>query len=123
MKKYQTDIERLEWVKRWKRSGLSVRQFALQNNLGRTALNDWVNAYNNIDGRFIRIDPNLETPGQISNEDVTMNLLSPSEIDNKSRHFTRFDHSLVVFEYKDIKITTSLEQAMTILERLYGQLH
>ena len=40
------------------------------------------------------------------------------EIIKKSRHFSRFDHSIVVIEYKNLKITTSLEQAMAILDKI-----
>ena len=39
--------------------------------------------------------------------------------DKKSRHFTRFDHSIVMIEYKGIKISTSLEQALKLLEQIY----
>ncbi len=33
----------------------------------------------------------------------------------------RFEHSIVVIEYKEIKITTSLEQAEKLLEYPYFQ--
>ena len=36
----------------------------------------------------------------------------------KSNHFSRFDHSIVVIEYKEAKITTSLEQAERILKNI-----
>ena len=46
--------------------------------------------------------------------------LVPSGIEKvkRSNHFNRFDHSIVVIEYKEIKITTSLEQAEKILEKI-----
>ena len=47
---------------------------------------------------------------------VKANILSEVEKANKSSHFTRFDHSIVVIEYKEIKITTSLEQLEKLLE-------
>ncbi len=42
------------------------------------------------------------------------------EIEKKKRrnHFDRFDHCVVEIEYKGIKITTSLEQAEMLLERI-----
>ena len=45
-------------------------------------------------------------------------MLSEVEKKKKSAHFSRFDHSIVVIEYKEIKITTSLEQAEKILEKI-----
>lgn len=51
----------------------------------------------------------------IEDKDVTVNVLNEIVKDKKSSHFNRFDHSIVVIEYKEIKITTSLEQA----ERLF----
>ena len=40
----------------------------------------------------------------------------------KSNHFNRFDHSIVVIEYKELKITTSLAQAEKLLEKLYDNI-
>ena len=48
---------------------------------------------------------------------IKANILNEVEKQNKSSHFTRFDHSIVVIEYKEIKITTSLEQAERLLEK------
>ena len=46
-------------------------------------------------------------------------MLSEVEKIKKSSHFSRFDHSIVVIEYKGIKISTSLNQAERLLEKLY----
>lgn len=54
----------------------------------------------------------------IETEDITVNMLSEVEKLKKSSHFSRFDHSVVVIEYKEIKITTSLEQAEKLLEKI-----
>ena len=51
----------------------------------------------------------------IEDKDVTVNVLNEIVKDKKSSHFNRFYNSIVVIEYKEIKITTSLEQA----ERLF----
>lgn len=53
----------------------------------------------------------------LANEDVRVNMLKPEEIIRKSTHFSRFDHSIVVIEINKLKITTSLEQALAILEK------
>lgn len=49
---------------------------------------------------------------------------SISEIEKKKRrnHFDWFDHSVVEIQYKELKITTSLEQAEILLEQLYDEL-
>ena len=47
-----------------------------------------------------------------------MNMLTNESICKASKHFARFDHSVVVIEYKNLKVTTSLEQALVILEKL-----
>lgn len=116
--KYYTDYERLEFVKKWKVSKLNKSEFARQNDLAYETFRDWVNAYNNLEGRFVRIDPSIEGGYIGKKDDVTMNLLSEEQVIKKSKHFSRFDHSIVVIEYKSLKITTSLTQALAILERI-----
>lgn len=116
--KYYTDYERLEFVKKWKVSKLNRSEFARQNDLAYETFRDWVNAYNNLEGRFVRIDPSIEGEYIGKKDDVTMNLLSEEQVIKKSKHFSRFDHSIVVIEYKSLKITTSLTQALAILERI-----
>ena len=59
-----------------------------------------------------------EEKEEVEESDVKMNLLSECEISKKSNHFSRFDHSIVVIEYKEMKITTSIEQAEKLLEKL-----
>jgi hypothetical protein len=67
---------------------------------------------------------NLDSkPGALMDEeDVRVNMLRDNEITKKSTHFTRFDHSVVVIETKEIKITTSLEQALKIVGLIYDRL-
>ena len=45
-------------------------------------------------------------------------MLGEIEKFKKSTHFSRFDHSIVVIEYKNVKLTTSLEQAEILLGRI-----
>lgn len=118
-KKYFTDFERMEYVKKFRTSGLSLRRFAMINGVNRETLRDWVNAYQDLEGKFIRLNfDNNETGILKTTDDITINVLTKEQIAKKSRHFSRFDHSIVIVEYKDIKITTSLEQALAILERI-----
>lgn len=121
-KKHYTDRERFDAVKRYKLSGMSIRGFAQCHGYSRETLRDWVNAYNHLEGSFIRIDNINENQDIIDGKDVKMNLLSPEQILKKSAHFSRFDHSVVVIEANKIKITTSLSQALEILERIYDRL-
>ena len=82
-----------------------------------------MNAYNNINGKFINVKTVLENENNIIKEkDLIVNILSESEKITKSNHFNRFDHSIVVIEYKELKITTSLAQAEKLLERLYDNI-
>ena len=119
MGKYFSDDERLNLVKELKRSGKNVSEFAREKGISRSTLRDWVHAYDNIGGTFVRIKDveNIEN-ALINDKDLKVNMLSPEQISNKSRHFSGFDHSVVVIEYKSIKITTSLEQALRILENM-----
>ena len=122
-RKYYTDQERYEWCRNCKLSGLPITTFARENGLSRETLRDWMNAYNNINGKFINVNTVSENENNlIEDKDVKVNILSEVEKKNKSNHFGRFDHSIVVIEYKGIKVTTSLEQAESILEKLYDQL-
>ena len=123
MGKYYTDQERYEWCRRCKISGKSVTAFANENGIARSTLRDWIKAYNNINGKFINVSRVSENESNIIEEkDVRVNIISEIEKLNKSTHFSRFDHSIVVIEYKELKITTSLEQAERLLEKLYDHI-
>lgn len=122
MRKFRTDLERYEYVRKFKLSNMSVSEFASINGIPRGTLRDWINAYNNINGKFINVSMVSDKEGCIvQKEDLTINMLSEIEKSKKSTHFNRFDHSIVVIEYKDIKVTTSLKQAERLLEIMYDQ--
>lgn len=121
-KKQYTDQERFEIVKHFKTTGYSIAHFAREYNMAASTLQDWVRAYNHLAGDFIRIDNINEDESVIDGKNVKINLLRKAEIVKKSTHFSRFDHSIVVIELNDIKVTTSLKQALEILERLYDRL-
>ncbi len=123
MGKHYTDRDRLDMVKKYRLSGLGLSEFARQEKINRSTLKDWVAAYNHLQGDFIRIDNLDSKPGAILDEDeVRLNMLKSNEITKKSTHFTRFDHSIVVIETKEMKITTSLEQALKIVGLIYDRL-
>lgn len=121
-RKHYTDKQRFEIVKHFKTTNLSIAEYSRRNNISASTLQDWIRAYNHLAGDFIRIDNINENESVIDDKSVRMNLLSKVEIAKKSRHFSRFDHSVVVIEVKEIKITTSLVQAIEILERFYDKL-
>ena len=92
---------------------MPVATFAKENGLNRETLRDWMNTYNNIHGKFINVNTVSEKENNIIEEkDVRVNMLSEVEKIKKSSHFSRFDHSVVVIEYKGLKVTTSIEQAV-----------
>lgn len=123
MGKHYTDRDRLDMVKKYRQSGLGLSEFARQEHINRSTIKDWVSAYNHLQGDFIRLD-NLDlNQGTLIDEvDMRMNMLKDNEITKKSTHFTRFDHSIVVIETKEMKITTSLEQALKIVGLIYDRL-
>ena len=114
-----TDQERYEHCRKFKISGLSVAEYVRQNGLNRSTFRDWISAYNNINGKFINVatvsDKECEL---IDNGSYRVNMLGEIEKFKKSSHFSRFDHSIVVIEYKNIKLSTSLEQAEILLRRI-----
>ncbi len=117
--KRYTDQERYEHCRKFRISGLTLSEYANRNNLNRRTLGDWVAAYNNINGKFINVSTISAKENElIDTGEYRANILSEIEKFNKSNHFSRFDHSIVVIEYKDIKVTTSLEQAERILKNL-----
>lgn len=121
MSKFKSDYERLETVKEFKVSKMTVSEFARQKGIHRETLRDWINAYNNIDGSFVCLNKALATDNAgalLTNDDVSVNMLRPEEIVKKSTHFSRFDHSIVVIEINKVKVTTSLEQALAILGKI-----
>lgn len=123
MKKFYTDQERYEWCRKCKISGISLSKFAIENGLNRGTLKDWMSAYKNINGKFINVSQVSEKENQIIEEDnIRVNILGEIEKVKKSSHFGRFDHSIVIIEFKELKISTSLEQAEKLLEKLYDKI-
>ena len=56
----------------------------------------------NINGKFINVNTVSENVNNlIEDKDVKVNILSEVEKIKKSKHFSRFDHSVVVIEYKE----------------------
>ena len=118
-KHYYTDAERMSFVKKWRISGLPMKTFARENGLCRETFREWANAYRDLEGSFVRINIDESNPHQLmKTDDVTMNILEEEQVIKKSHHFSRFDHSIVLVEVKGIKITTSLEQALAILDKV-----
>jgi len=123
MGKHYSDRERLDAVKKYRGSGMSASEFARKEGYNRSTLKDWVSAYQNLQGDFIRIDNIEDQRGALINqENIKMNVLKDDEITRTSSHFSRFDHSVVVIETKQMKITTSLDQALRIVELIYDRL-
>jgi len=123
MGKHYTDRERLDAVKKYRTSGKSARAFAQEEGYNRSTFKDWVSAYQNLQGDFIRIDNVEDQPGAlIDEENIKMNVLRGEEVTRTSGHYSRFDHSIVVIETKQMKITTSLSQALRIVELIYDRL-
>ena len=120
-KKHYTDRERMEIVKKFRASGMPISRYAKENGLAFSTLRDWAYAYEDLEGRFVRLDFDESDPSRLmATDDVTMHMLAEGEIRRKSNAFSRFDHSVVVIETRGVKVTTSLEQAMAILGRILG---
>lgn len=123
LKKHYTDQERYEHCRRCRISGKSISEYAKEVGVNRTTLRDWMNAYKNIHGKFINVTTVSEKENNIvETEDVKVNMVSEIEKKKRRNHFDRFDHSVVEIQYKELKITTSLEQAEILLEQLYDKL-
>lgn len=123
MGKHYTDRDRLDMVKKYRQSNLGLSEFARQHLINRSTIKDWIAAYNHLQGDFIRLDNLDSKQGTLLDEDdMRVNMLKDDEITKKSTHFTRFDHSIVVIETKEMKITTSLEQALKIVGLIYDRL-
>ena len=119
MGRYYTDQERYEFCRKYWLSKKTIIEFANENGINRHTFGDWLNAYGNIDGKFINIKNTSQTENEIiKTKDYRVNVLDEKAKVKKSNHFSRFDHSIVVIEVRDIKITTSLEQAEVLLERI-----
>ena len=118
-KKHYTDRERMEIVKKFRASGLSINRYARENGIAYATLRDWAYAFRDLEGKFVRLDFDESDPSRLmSTQDVTMHMLSEEQVRAKSNAFSRFDHSVVVIEHRGIKVTTSLEQALAILGRI-----
>ena len=118
-KKHYTDRERMEIVKKFRASGLSINRYARENGIAYATLRDWAYAFRDLEGKFVRLDfDESDTSRLMCTQDATMHMLSEEQVRGKSNAFSRFDHSVVVIEHRGIKITTSLEQALAILGRI-----
>ena len=123
-RKFKTNYERFETVKEYKVSRMSLRDFASSKGMSYETLRGWVNAFNNIDGSFINLNKAINSNDKsvvLKNDEVAVKMLDTESIYKKSHHFSRFDHSIVVIEFEKIKITTSLKQALEIIEKYYDR--
>ena len=73
---YYTDQERYEYCRKCKVSGKTISEFAKENGLCRSTLRDWMNAYNNINGKFI----NVKTVSENEN-----NIIEEKDLEEKKR--------------------------------------
>ena len=122
MGKFYTDRQRFDFVKGLRASGETVSVFARKHGLARATLRDWAYAYSNMEGSFINVTAALNGESSlIGKGQIRANAITPEEALRKSTHFSRFDHSLVVIEIGDIKVTTSLSQAETLLRDYYDR--
>ena len=84
-RKFYTDQKRYEWCRKYKLSRMPVTTFAKEKRLNRETLRDWINAYNNIHGKFININTVSKKENNVIEEnDVRVNMLSEVENINKS---------------------------------------
>ena len=57
---YYTDHKRYEYCRKCKLLLKTISEFARENGLCRSTLRDWMNVYNNINGKFINVKTVLE---------------------------------------------------------------
>ncbi len=123
-RKFKTNYERLEIVKEFKVSKMSLRDFSSSRGMAYETLRGWVSAFDNIDGSFVNLNKVIDSEDKsvvLENDDVAVKMLDSESIYKKSHHFSRFDHSIVVIEFEKIKITTSLKQALEVMEKYYDR--
>ena len=81
MGKHYSDRERLDAVKKYKISGLRMSEYVKIEGYNRSTFKDWVNAYEFLQGDFIRIDNLEDQPGVLLNEEnIKLNLFRNEEI-------------------------------------------
>ena len=71
-RRFYQNQERYEWCRKCKLSGMPVATFAKENGLNRETLRDQMNAYNNINGKFINVN-NVSEKEKISDEAIQLN--------------------------------------------------
>ena len=59
-KKFKSDLERLELVKKYKCSRLSISEFGKVNDIPYATLRAWIYAFDNLDGDFVRINKAID---------------------------------------------------------------
>lgn len=88
MGKHYTDYERYEHCRKYRISGLSVAEYARQNNINRSTFKDWVSAFNNINGKFINISTVSDNEGELIDKgSYRANILSEVEKFKKAAIF------------------------------------
>ena len=84
-RRFYEDQERYEQCSKCKLSRKEIATFAKEKRLNRETLRDWINAYNNIHGKFININTVFEKENNIIEKNyVRVNILSGVEKINKS---------------------------------------
>ena len=77
MGKYYSDLERYEYVRKFRISGKTIRQYAREEGVNERTLGDWIRAYNNMHGKFINVNTVSEKESNIiETEDIRVNMLT-----------------------------------------------
>ena len=88
-KKHYTDRERMEIVKKFRASGLSINRYARENGIAYATLRDWAYAFRDLEGKFVRLDFDESDPSRLmSTQDVTMHMLRYAPNPTRSRAST-----------------------------------
>lgn len=102
-KKHYTDRERMEIVKKFRASGLSINRYARENGLAFSTLRDWAYAFRDLEGKFVRLDFDESDPSRLmSTQDVAKHMLSEEQARGKSNAFAVMSEMDRLFEIEAI---------------------
>ena len=108
-KKHYTDRERMEIVKKFRASGLSINRYARENGIAYATLRDWAYAFRDLEGKFVRLDFDESDPSRlVSTQDVTMHMLSEEQVRGQVQRVLALRPFRRRHRAQGIKITTSL---------------
>ena len=106
----RSDKEKINLIKQFKESGLSMYQWCKNNHIANSCMHAWIKKYDN--------DIRLKSKTTNNDNEIKFIEVTKDSINSKSNNTIKTTDNDIVLEYKDFKINISNTTNMNLLENI-----